>query len=329
MICDIMMRIIQGKRATLSQNECHNRQSSARLRRGWCASVVKSLLSSHSLKPLVPILCPLLLVIYGLGDKLYDFVTGLFIPQYHYPYAVALCFGQVVISLLALNLLHFLNLVPLRSFSRALGERLLVSSICGSIYGVLSMWVKANSSFSGLFPLVQPLLPLCTTGLSFTLKLVSPLSIHILVLISLLSGTSLVITVSHGVSGVEFLEYIYAPLALILYSVSLTWLAKVSEAESRHSPDSQASIFDIYYAHLVNQSWILGVLWLLHYDNPWHVLKQGSWHSLLFHGYHLAILLLGMALSFLDGMTVLCFSPIAAAILHSVYQIALPFLHLI
>lgn len=321
------MRIFWGKRATLSLNECHNCQSSARLRRGWSALVLKHLFSNHSLKLLVPILCPLLLVIYGLGDKLYNFVTGLFIPQYHYPYTVSLCFGQVVISLLALNLLHFLDLVPLRSYSRALGERLLVSSICGSIYGVLSMWVKANSSYSGLFPLVLPLLPLCTTGLSFTLKLASPLSSHILVLISLLSGTSLVITVSHGVSGVEFLEYIYAPLALILYSVSLTWLAKVSETESRHSPE--ASIFDIYYAYLVNQSWILGILWLLHYDNPWHVLKQGSWHSLLFHGYHLAILLLGMALNFLVGMTVLCFSPIAAAVLHSVYQIVLPFLHLI
>ncbi|XP_055083202.1 uncharacterized protein si:ch211-248a14.8 isoform X2 [Periophthalmus magnuspinnatus] len=217
----------------------------------------------------MPTLCLLLFVIYSLGDKLHNFVAGVFIPQYHYPYAVALCFGKVMISVLFLNLLHLLGTVSLHSYSRVLGEKLLVPSICSSIY------------------------------------------------------------VFHGVSSVDFLEYIYAPLALILFCVSLIWLAKVSEVERQHPLVAQASVFDIYYAHLVNQSGVLGLLWLLHSDNPWCVLSQGSWHSLLFHGYLAAILLLGMVLNFFVGITVLCFSPVVAALLHSAYPLALFFLQFI
>lgn len=69
--------------------------SSGRWRRGWCASVTKSLSSNHALKQLLPTLCLVVVVIYGLADKLRNFVTGIFIPQYHYPYSVALCFAQV------------------------------------------------------------------------------------------------------------------------------------------------------------------------------------------------------------------------------------------
>lgn len=69
--------------------------SSGRRWRGWCASATKTLSSSHVLKPLVPALCLSVVVIYGLADRLRNFVSGIFIPQYHYPYAVALCFGQV------------------------------------------------------------------------------------------------------------------------------------------------------------------------------------------------------------------------------------------
>ena len=130
-------------------------------------------------------------------------------------------------------------------------------------------------------------------------------------------------------SGFEPLEYIYAPLALILHSLSLTWLAKVAEAECQHSPDVQASIFDIYYTQLVNQSWVLGLLWLLHPDSPWQVLSQGSWHSLLFHGYLLAILLLGMVLNFMVGISALCVSPLAAALLHSARELVQPFIQLL
>ncbi|XP_010729876.2 uncharacterized protein si:ch211-248a14.8 isoform X1 [Larimichthys crocea] len=304
-------------------------KSSGRWRKGWCASVAKSLSSNHALKSLVPTLCLVVVVIYGLADKLRNFVAGIFIPQYHYPYAVALCFGQVLISLLVLNLLHALHLVPLKNYSRPLGERLLVPAICNSIHAVLAMWAKANSSYSSLYALSLTLYPIVTAGFGFCLKLAFPPSIHIYVFISILSGTSFVITVSQGLAGVEHLDYIYAPLALILHSLSLTWLAKVSDAEHQNPPGAQASVFDIYYTQLVNQSWVLGLLWLVHPDSPWKVFSHSSWRTLLFHGYLLAILLLGMVLNFLVCISALCVSPLAAAVLHSARQVAQPFFHLL
>ena len=121
----------------------------------------------------------------------------------------------------------------------------------------------------------------------------------------------------------------YAALALILHSLSLTWLAKVSTGERCHYPDAQASVFDIYYTQLVNQSWVLGLLWLMHPDGPRQVLSQGSWHSLLFHGYLLALLLLGMVLNFIVGITALCLSPLSAAVLYSARQVVQPFFQLL
>ncbi|KAM6923205.1 uncharacterized protein PEZ65_011388 isoform 1-T1 [Lycodopsis pacificus] len=306
-----------------------NFKCSGSWRRGWCASASKSLSSNHALKPLVPILCLAAVVIYGLADKLRNFVAGVFIPQYHFPYAVALCFAQVLVSLLVLNLLHVLDLVPLKHYSRSLGETVLVPSICNSIHAVLAMWAKANSSNAGLFPLILPLLPMLTVGFSSSQKLASTPSLHTSVLISILGGTCFVVTASRGLSGVGPLEYMYAPLALILHSLSLTWLAKVSEAEQRHHPDAQASVFDIYYTQLVNQSCVLGLLWLLHPDSPWQVLSHSSWQSLLFHGYLFALLLLGMVMNLLVGMSALCVSPLAAALLHSARQLVRPFLQLL
>lgn len=136
-------------------------------------------------------------------------------------------------------------------------------------------------------------------------------------------------TASRGFPCIEPLEYLYAPLALILHSLSLIGLAKVSDAERHHPPDAQASVFDIYYTQLVNQSWVLGILWLLHPDNPWHVLRQSSWRTLLFHGYLLAILLLGMVLNFLVGISSLCVSPLAGALLYSSRQMIQPFFQLL
>ncbi len=102
-------------------------------------------------------------------------------------------------------------------------------------------------------------------------------------------------------------------------------MAKVSEAECHHQPDALASVFNIYYTLLVNQSWVLGFLWLLHPDNPWQVLSHSNWRNLLFHGYLLAILLLGMVLNFVVGMLTLCVSPLAAAVLHTARQVGQPF----
>uniref|UniRef100_A0A3Q2VQB0 Si:ch211-207n2.7 n=1 Tax=Haplochromis burtoni TaxID=8153 RepID=A0A3Q2VQB0_HAPBU len=268
------------------------------------ASAVRCLSAHHALKPLVASLVLLVVVIYGLGDKLRNFVASIFIPQYRYPYPVALnnCLFfyilsfQVLVSLLFLNLLHALDLVHLRSYSRSLGERMLPSAICSSIQAVLTMWARASSSSSNLFVLMVLLLPLVTVAFSFALKLASPPAIFSFCLSA----------ASEGLLSIVPLEYIYGPLALILHSLSLTWLAKVSEMERSHPPDSQASVFDIYYTQLVNQSWVLGLLWCLHPERPWHVLSQANWRSLLFHGYLLAILLLGMVLSFLVGVVALC-----------------------
>ncbi|XP_045926669.1 uncharacterized protein si:ch211-248a14.8 isoform X4 [Micropterus dolomieu] len=314
--------------ATSAQNDSRP-FSSGRWRRGWCASATKRLSSNHALKALVPTLCLVVVVIYGLADKLRNFVAGIFIPQYHYPYAVALCFAQVLVTLLVLNLLHILDLVPLKPYSRSLGERVLVPAICNGVHAVLGMWAKASSSYVGFYHLSLPLLPIVTVGFGFSLKLAPPPSIHISVLISIMSGTSFVITASQGLADIEPLEYVYAPLALILHSLSLTWLAKVSEAERQNTPDAQASIFDIYYNQLVNQCWVLGLLWMLHPDSPWQVLSQGSWHSLLFHGYLFAILLLGMLLNFLVGISALSVSPLAAALLYSARQMVQPFFQIL
>lgn len=294
-----------------------------------CASAVRCLSSHHLLKPLVASLSLLVVVIYSLADKLRNFVTAIFISQYHFPYAVALSFAQVLVSLLFLNLLHVLDLVRLRSYSRSLGESLLPPAICSSIQTVLTMWAKASSSSPSFFLLMVPLLPLVTAGFSFALKLESPPAIHITALISVISVTSVIITASKGFLSIVPLEYIYGPLSLILHSLSLTGLAKVSETERRHPPGSQASVFDMYYTQLVNQSWVLGILWFLHPESPWHVLSQGNWRSLLFHGYLFAILLLGMVLSFVASILALCVSPLAAVLLHSARYIVEAFFQLL
>lgn len=147
---------------------------------------------------------------------------------------------------------------------------------------------------------------------------------------SLRSSSSCLSAVSQGLEGTEPLEFLYAPLALLLLAPSLTWLAKVREAECQRQPaDAQASAWDIYYVQLVNQSCILGLLWLLHPHSPWLVLACGSWHSLLFHGYLLAVLLLGATLHFLLVATALGFSPLAGALLHSARQLVQPFFQIL
>uniref|UniRef100_A0A3P9NYY2 Si:ch211-207n2.7 n=1 Tax=Poecilia reticulata TaxID=8081 RepID=A0A3P9NYY2_POERE len=246
-------------------------------------SALKNLSSVHALKPLIPTFCFVVVIVYGQADKLRNFVAGIFIPQYHYPFPVALCFTQVLVSLVFINLLHALGLVHLRPYSRSLGERLLLPAICNSFHSVLMNWAKASSPYANLFLFTVPLLPLLTLG--FT---------------------------SIGIPGVESLEYLYAPLALILHSLSLISFAKVSESVRQQPSDVQPSVFDIYYVQLVNQSGVLGLLWLLHPDKPWLVLKMSSWRNLLFHGYLLAIVLLGMVLNFLVCASALCVSPLAA-----------------
>lgn len=296
---------------------------------GWYVWITKSLCSNNALKSLVSFLCVVVVVIYGLADRLRNFVASVFFPQYRYPYAVAVIFIQVLVTLLFLNLLHLVKLIPLKRYSRSLGERVLVPSICGSIHAVLATLVKTTGTHISLFPVTLPLLPVITAGFSVCLKVAPPPPLHFSLLSSLLCGTSFLITVSQGLPDVPAVEYLYAPLALLLHSLSLTWLAKVSEYERRLSPNSKASVFDIYYAQLVNQSWVLGLLCLLHPNNPWQVLSRGNWRTLLFNGYLLAILLLGMVLNFLVGISALCVSPLAAAVLHSARQVMQPYLRIL
>uniref|UniRef100_A0A667ZYD4 Si:ch211-207n2.7 n=1 Tax=Myripristis murdjan TaxID=586833 RepID=A0A667ZYD4_9TELE len=247
-------------------------------------SILENFSSHPAWKLLVPTLFLVVLVIFGLKLVHSILYMSLYVISVFFFF-----FFQVLVSLLFLNLLHSLDLVPLKHYSKSLGERLLVPAICDSVQAVLVMWAKASSSYTGLFPLTVRLLPLLTVGWTKSLKLASSLSIHITTLVVILSGLSIVITGN----------------VAILHSLSLTWLAKVSEVEHCHAPDAQVSILDIYYTQLVNQSWVLGLLCLLHADSPWRVLSQGTWCSLLFHGYLLAILLLGMVLSFLTGITAL------------------------
>ncbi|XP_077352296.1 uncharacterized protein LOC144001663 [Festucalex cinctus] len=306
-----------------------------RLAERWCSwrwwiSTVRTLSSNHALKPLVPTLCAAVVFLYCPADKLRSFVAGIFFPQYHYSCAVALCFGQVLVSVFFVNLLHVLGVAPLRRYSRPLAERLLVPSICSSVHAALAMWAEAGSSDAGLFPLALRPLPLVTVGLSLVLKVAAPPSGHTFVLVSILTGSSLVFTAWRDLSVVEPLEYMYAPLAVILLSLSLTWLSKVSEAERRHLPaDDQSSALDMYYTLLVNQCWLLGLLWTLHPDGPLLALSRASWHSLLFHGYLFAILLLGMLLDFAAVMSALCISPLAAALLHSARELVHPFVQML
>ncbi|XP_061693669.1 uncharacterized protein si:ch211-248a14.8 isoform X2 [Syngnathoides biaculeatus] len=233
---------------------------------------------------------------------------------------------KVLVSVFFFNLLHILGVAPLRRYSRPLAERLLVPSICSSVYAALAMWAEASGSYDGLFSLSLRPLALITVGLSFVLKVTALPSVHTSVVVSILTGSSLAFTAWSGLSVVEPLEYMYAPLAIILLSLSLTWLSKVSEVERHQLPaENQFYALDIYYTLLVNQCWVLGLLWTLHPDGPLLSLSRANWHSLLFHGYLLAILLLGMLLNFALVMSALCISPLAAALLHSARELLHPF----
>uniref|UniRef100_A0A674E443 Si:ch211-207n2.7 n=1 Tax=Salmo trutta TaxID=8032 RepID=A0A674E443_SALTR len=249
-------------------------------------------------KPLVPLLSfsamLLVMVLYALADRLRSFVADIFIPQYHYPFAVPITFVQVLVTLLYLLLLHAMGLAPLKPYSLSLGERLLVPSICGSAQAVLGVWAEASA--------------------------------HSGILITVITLTSVTITSKCIYSMWEILivlECLYAPLALLLHSLSLTWLAKVAETERRRHSSSHTSPFDLYFTLMVNQSLVLGFLCLLHPEGP-RALGEGSWHSLLFMGYLLSILLLGGLQHLLVDMAALTYSPLAAALLHTAHGLTRP-----
>lgn len=121
----------------------------------------------------------------------------------------------------------------------------------------------------------------------------------------------------------EPLEYFYSPLSLVLHSLSLVWLAKVAQAERGH-----VSTFDLYYNLTVTRSILLGLLCVVHPDGP-KALGHGSWHSLLFFGYMLGMLLLGAVQLLFVDVTALYFSALPAAVLHATRGLVLPLFNLL
>lgn len=109
-------------------------------------------------------------------------------------YCCVIVFSQVLVSILLLRLLHSVGLLPLRPYCRRLGERLLVPALGLSGHSVLVMWVKASGSSAGLYRLVLPLLPVLTIVLRLHLKTASTPSVHVSVLVLILSGTCVSVT---------------------------------------------------------------------------------------------------------------------------------------
>ncbi|KAG5266471.1 hypothetical protein AALO_G00232480 [Alosa alosa] len=285
-----------------------------------------SIYSSECWKSLVPILlfCGILLAMVALSqvDRLRSFVCGIFIPQYHYPYAVPLTFVQVLIISLPLLALHGVGLISLRPYSLRLGERMLVPTVCGSAQAVLELWAKA-SAHSGLYPLFTCLLPVLSVVWSRVLSLTAKPSLYQSCLLAGVTLGAITITVAKGIYLVETLEWVYSPLSVLLHSLSLAWMAKVAEAERGH-----LTVFDCHFSLVVTRCMVLGFLCLLHPDGP-RALEEGNWHSLLFLGYLLAILLLGALQHLLIDMTALYFSPLAAALLYAARELARPFYSLL
>ncbi|KAG7328657.1 hypothetical protein KOW79_008601 [Hemibagrus wyckioides] len=261
-------------------------------------------------------------VLYALADQLHDFVCRIFFPQYHYPYTAPFALIQVLLNILALLGLHSLGLVQLNPFSWRLAERLLVPAVCGAVQCVLALWAQA-SAHSGLYPLTGRLLPLFSLAWGHLLGVSKPNSAHFNCLLIAITFTSIGITAYDGVYNMEPLEYFYSPLSLFLHSLSLAWLSKVAQSVRGH-----ATTFDLYYTLTVTQSVLLLLLCVMHPDTP-QAITHGSWHTLLFLGYMLAVLLLGSVQIFLVDITALRYSPLSAALLHSARGLTTPLINLL
>ncbi|KAI2654262.1 Solute carrier family 35 member D3 [Labeo rohita] len=121
---------------------------------------------------------------------------------------------------------------------------------------------------------------------------------------------------------------LYQLIASFLPMVSLSLghlfaLTKVSQTERGH-----ASTFDLYYTLTVTRTLLLGFLCVLHPDGP-KALINGNWHSLLFLGYMLGMLLLGAVQLLFVDVTALYFSALPAAVLHATRELVLPLFRLL
>ncbi|KAJ8284787.1 hypothetical protein COCON_G00036370 [Conger conger] len=268
----------------------------------------------------------LALLAYSQSNKLYSFVTHIFISQYRFPYVVPLAFAQVVLTLAAMAALHALGFITLQPYSLQLGEQLLVPSICDSIQGVLALW--AVTSPSGLFPLTSRLLPLACVAWTHALDLHTRRpSVQNTLLLAAVTFTSMTMTGAQNVLWTDPIVRLYAPLSLCLHSLSLCWVAKVGKSARRRQGGHSTSL-NLYYCLNVNRSLVLGFLCLLHPDSP-RVLSEGCWHSLLFLGYLLAMLLLGILHHLLLAVAALYGSPLAAGLMHTTHDVVQPFIGLL
>ncbi|KAK3562696.1 hypothetical protein QTP86_005323 [Hemibagrus guttatus] len=231
-----------------------------------------------SLAPLMLYTAALVVVVlYALADQLHNFVCRIFFPQYHYPYTAPSAL---------LQLSNYTNI--------CLQEPRKASS---SAYSC--MRITHASAHSGLYPLISRLLPLFTLAWGHLLGVGKPNSAHFNCLLIAITFTSIGITAYDGVYNMEPLEYFYSPLSLFLHSLSLAWVSKVAQTEQGH-----AKTFDLYYTLTVTQSVLLLLLCVMHPDTP-QAITHGSWHTLLFLGYMLAVLLLGSVQIFLVNITAL------------------------
>ncbi|XP_076850686.1 uncharacterized protein LOC143500457 [Brachyhypopomus gauderio] len=278
---------------------------------------------SKTLTPLLSGAAALLVVVlYSLADQLHSFVCGIFIPQYHYPYAVPLAFLQVLVNVLVLLVMHTAGLIRLRPLSLGLAERLLPPAMCGSAHTVLALWAESRAQ-SGLHHVTARLLPLVSLAWGHLLALRTPRYTHFTCLLMAVTFTSISISVRAGLDTVEVLDWLCSPLSLVLHSLSLSWLSKVAQAERGHT-----STFDLYYTLTVTRVLFLAPLCVLHPDGP-RAVATGSWLSLLFLGYLLALLLLGGLQRLLVDVIALRVSALAAALLHSAWGLSSAFFNLL
>lgn len=128
---------------------------------------------------------------------------------------ISMTLSQVLLSIVVLRLLHALGFLPLRPYCRQLGERLLVPAVGLGAHSVLATWAKASGSSACLYRLVLPLLPVLTLVLGLCLKVASTPSVHVAVLVSVLSGTYVSVTGAWW-DGYNILYYKEAPKDTVL-----------------------------------------------------------------------------------------------------------------
>ncbi|XP_028651054.2 uncharacterized protein si:ch211-248a14.8 [Erpetoichthys calabaricus] len=244
---------------------------------------------------------------YILGSTLSDFLCRVFIMQYKYTFPVFLAFGEVLLTLLVLKLLRRMGWALIKPYSMRLGEQFLVPSICFSFQAVLDFWAVCYVH-SRLFCMIQHLIPIACLAWEYGLGMPHACSSRVRLLVTIISVFSFLQDIQ-SLSD-DYLACVYSLLSLLLDSLYLCWLQMTIQIQSHGS----TSVVDVYYTIIVNSSLVLGLLWVLQMDYS-HAIAQGSWNSLIFMGYLVAVLGLGSLFRFLICWTVLRGSAITASIM--------------